>query len=148
MTFPVDTIVIRLGQSEPNLGTVIQSRRGSVEIEYIEGGTGWWPVEALEAVEDPNPPQWIAFGAALGGDQQVNEFYGGLIQQAPVLYMMVGGGLLQAAQGDPRTFLTAWALGLQSGLVTPALAAHVAELAAPFDLPADFVAALTAPPAP
>jgi hypothetical protein len=91
----------------------------------------------------PPPPEWVGFGAALGDDQQVNQFVGNLIQAAPVLHLMVGVGLGQAAQGDPQTFLAAWAMGLQSGLITPELAAHVAELAEPFNLPADFVGALT-----
>jgi hypothetical protein len=105
--------------------------------------TRGWRITHRPEPPPPEPePQWIAFGAALGGDESVNEFYGGLIQRAPVLYMMVGGGLLQAAQGDPRTFLTAWGMGLQAGLVTPELAAHVQAMAGPFDLPVDFVEAL------
>jgi hypothetical protein len=91
---------------------------------------------------EPPPPQWVGFGAALGADQQVNQFVGSLIQAAPVLHLMVGVGLGQAAQGDPRTFLTAWTMGLQTGLVTPEMAAHVVEVAQPFNLPADFLAEL------
>ena len=91
---------------------------------------------------EPPPPQWVGFGAALGADQQVNQFVGSLIEAAPVLHLMVGVGLGQAAQGDPHTFLTAWGMGLQTGLVTPELAAHVVELAEPFHLPAEFVEAL------
>ena len=90
----------------------------------------------------PLTPEWVGFGAALGTDQQVNQFVGSLIQAAPVLHLMVGVGLGQAAQGDPQTFLTAWGMGLQTGLVTPELAAHVVELSKPYKLPADFVAAL------
>jgi hypothetical protein len=90
----------------------------------------------------PVEPQWVAFGAALGQDQSVNAFVGTIAQAAPVLHLMVGVGLGQAAQGDAKTFLAAWGLGLAAGLVTAELATRVQTLAASYDLPAEFVAAL------
>jgi hypothetical protein len=108
---------------------------------------GWRITHLPEPPPPPHVPQWVAFGGALGGDEAVNQFVGTLVQQAPVLHLMVGVGLGQAAQGDPQTFLAAWGMGLQAGLITPELAVHVQELAAPFNLPDDFVAAL-APPTP
>jgi hypothetical protein len=90
----------------------------------------------------PPQPRWVQFGTALGADPQVNQFIGSLAQAAPVLHLMIGVGMGQAAQGDPQTFLAAWATGTEQDLITPELAGHVATLAEHFDLPAEFVAAL------
>jgi hypothetical protein len=102
-------------------------------------------VYSREAVPIPEPepvPQWVAFAGALAIDPQVNQLVGTLAQAAPVLHLQIGVGLGQAAKGDPQTFLAAWNAGLATGLVSKELAAHVVGLARPFDLPADFVAAL------
>jgi hypothetical protein len=80
----------------------------------------------------PPQPRWVQFGTALGADPQVNQFIGSLAQAAPVLHLMIGVGMGQAA----------WATGTEQDLITPELAGHVATLAEHFDLPAGFVAAL------
>jgi hypothetical protein len=56
---------------------------------------------------------------------------------------MIGGGLLQAAQGDSQTFLAGWQQCLAAGVLSPELAAVVADLAQRHDLPEEFVAQLT-----
>jgi hypothetical protein len=102
-------------------------------------------VYRMEAVPIPEPepePQWVAFGSVVMVDPQVNAMLGTALSTIPGLYGGLTVGLGQVAQGDPQTFLAAWGGCLQAGLVTAELAAHVAELAAPFHLPAEFVAAL------
>jgi len=111
----------------------------------LDAGTltrGWQIIERPPVEPLPPQPRWVEFGAALGQDQAVNQFVGTIAQAAPVLHLMVGVGLGQAAQGDAKTFLAAWGLGLAAGLVTAELAAHVSALATTYDLPAEFVAAL------
>ncbi len=129
-----------------------------------DGESDWQPPEGCTAVPDPDnllqiyaesqsepeaappapQPRWVEFGTALGTDALVNQFIASLAQAAPVLHLMVGVGMGQAAQGDSQTFLAAWAMGTAQGLITPELAAHVAELAEQHDLSAEFASALVA----
>ena len=93
--------------------------------------------------DDEAVPQWVAFASTLAGDPSVNGMIAAAQSDAPVLHLMLGVGLGQAAQGDTQTFLQAWGEGLAAGLISPELAAHVAALAEPFDLPTDFIEALS-----
>ena len=100
-------------------------------------------LEQIEGRPDGEPePQWIQFGLALGQDPAVNQFIPAASAAAPVMERMISGGLLQAAEGNPRTFLAAWGAGLTTGLIPPELAEHVQGLAASHDLPAEFIAGL------
>ncbi len=102
-------------------------------------------VYSVTPLPPPLPqPRWVEFGTALGTDAQVNQFIASLAQAAPVLHLMVGVGMGQAAQGDSQTFLAAWAMGTAQELITAEMATHVAELAEQHDLPVEFVAALVA----
>ncbi len=92
--------------------------------------------------DDEAVPQWVAFAAALAVDSDVNALVATAQAAAPVLHLMLGVGLGQAAQGDTKTFLQAWGQGITAGLISSGLAAHVARLAEPFDLPPEFVASL------
>jgi hypothetical protein len=87
-------------------------------------------------------PQWVQFAGALGADPPVNQFVASLAQTAPVLHLMIGVGMGQAAGGDFTTFLAAWAMGASLGLVTPELSAHVTGIAQTFNLPPEFLAGL------
>lgn len=102
----------------------------------------WVLVE--EPPAPPPVPQWVAFGAALAADPDVNAMVATAATAAPVLHLMLGVGLGQAAQGDAQTFSAAWANARSAGLVSAELAAHVADLGAGFDLPAAFLAQLQA----
>jgi hypothetical protein len=96
-------------------------------------------IQSRPTTEPPTQPQWVQFGAALAGDPSVNTMVATAAAAAPVLHLMLGVGLGQAAQGDPKTFLTAWSAAQQAGLVSTELAAHVAELGSGYDLPAEFL---------
>lgn len=116
-----------------------------VEIEPTGSGDTWtqqWSVVSLspQELEILNPPQWVQFGAALAADAAVNALVASLQTSAPVLHLMLGVGLGQAAQGSPQTFLAAWASAYPS--LPEGLAADVAALAATFNLPASFIAAI------
>jgi hypothetical protein len=137
--FPVGARVLRSDNSGPATVSAIDGEY--YEITYDEGGSGWWPGTALNWL---GVPQWVQFGVGLGVSPTVNAFVASLAQAAPVLHLMIGVGLGQAAQGDPNTFLTGWAQCRTAGLVPPELLADVVALANDYGLPAEFVAQLGA----
>ena len=111
----------------------------------LDAGTltrGWLIRERPPVEPMPPEPRWIEFGLALGQDASMIEFVRAADAANPILERMISGGLLQAAEGNPRTFMAAWPVALAAGLVTPELAAHVQTLAASYDLPEAFVAGL------
>jgi hypothetical protein len=87
-------------------------------------------------------PQWIEFGLALSGIPAVDDLLGAVEAANRPLERMLSGGMLQAAQGDARTFLAAWGHCLSVGLITAELVATVSALASDYDLPAAFIEAL------
>ena len=105
--------------------------------------------EVLGVIEhgDDLPPQpvahWVQFAGMLATDPAVNQLVATAAAAAPVLHLMLGVGLGQAAQGEPATFLAAWAQARSSGLVSELVAEQVAAMAAAFDLPSEFVGALS-----
>jgi hypothetical protein len=102
---------------------------------------GWSLVE-LPPVVVPPTPRWVQFAQALAIDSAVNGLVVTCATSAPVLHLMLGVGLGQAAQGDPATFLAAWGQAVTAGLASAELAAQMQSLAAGFDLPAEFVEGL------
>ncbi len=108
--------------------------------EQDPGTQEWTRVESPPAPQ--GLPQWVHFGELLAADSAVNAMVATAASAAPVLHLMLGVGLGQAAQGDPKTFLAAWSTALASGLAAPSLAAHVVDLGTSCDLPADFLAQL------
>jgi hypothetical protein len=102
---------------------------------------GWELVE-LPPVVVPPTPRWVQFAQTLAVDPAVNGLVATAATAAPVLHLMLGVGLGQAAQGDPTTFLAAWSDAVTAGLVSPELAAQMQLLASGFDLPAEFVEGL------
>lgn len=99
------------------------------------------PEIAARAASQRPAPQWVQFAAALATDPAVNAMIATLATSAPVLHLMLGVGLGQAAQGDPQTFLTAWAGILPS--VDEELVEQVIELAETYYLPTSFVEQLS-----
>jgi len=116
-----------------------------IDLEAFTLTRGWLIVERPPVEPEPPEPRWVEFGTALVADPGVNQMIGTAAATAPVLHLMLGVGLGQAAQGDPKTFLAAWTAAMGVGLASPDLAAHVAALATTYDLPAEFVAALNPP---
>jgi len=108
--------------------------------EQDPGTQEWVIVESPPAPQ--GLPQWVHFGELLAADAAVNAMVATAASAAPVLHLMLGVGLGQAAQGDPKTFLAAWSTALASGLATPTLAAHVVDLGTSCDLPENFLAQL------
>lgn len=103
-----------------------------------------WALVPLPVPPLPSPvAQWVQFAGMLASDPAVNQLVATAATAAPVLHLMLGVGLGQAAEGNPVTFLAAWAQARASGLVPAPIAAEVAVMAAAFDLPADFVEALS-----
>ena len=88
-------------------------------------------------------PRWVQFGVAVSFDPAVNAFLDTLPKG---LMLMVGVGLGQAAKEDPATFLGAWSQARVAGLVPAELLTRVVEIATGYDLPSDFIAALSADP--
>jgi len=133
----------------PQSRWVQTSYNGSTRGKYAAPGDTYDPETDLFVapyVEPPPPPppvaQWVLFGSLLAADTSVNAMVATAAAAAPVLHLMLGVGLGQAAQGDPKTFLAAWSTALASGLATPTLAAHVVDLGTSCDLPEYFLAQL------
>ena len=100
----------------------------------------------IAAAIPPAPviPQWVAFGAAIAGDAAVNTLVATAAQAAPVLHLMLGVGLGQAAQGDPQTFLAAWSAASAANLLTEELVDSLVSMGETYDLPESFLTAIAA----
>ena len=111
----------------------------------------WELVELTDAEKDAyyhatHPPRWQAFGGAVWSMAEVNQLLATALQSAPALAMALPVGLGQAAQGDQRTFVSAWQAARSAGLVAVELVAAVQALAVEHDLPEEFIAGLGDPP--
>jgi hypothetical protein len=132
-------------QLEPDYDPATYGIEATQDVD-LDGGVlrrGW----ALTPLPAPPPPppvaQWVQFAGMLASDPAVNQLVATAATAAPVLHLMLGVGLGQASDGNPVTFLAAWAQARAGGLVPAPIAAEVAVMAAAFDLPADFVEALS-----
>jgi hypothetical protein len=108
--------------------------------EQLDWADGAYVISALPP--PPPQPRWVEFAAAMVDSPNLNAFIASLSTAAPILERMLSVGLGQAAQGDTTTFLTAWSKGLALGAVTAETAASMAQIAAGFDLPTEFLAAI------
>jgi hypothetical protein len=90
------------------------------------------------------PPRWVEFGAAVQVSAPVIQVVTVALQQLPPLGLGLAVGLGKAEDGKPASFLSSWTIARSLGMVTPEIAAELAELAQDFDLPVSFVAALVA----
>jgi hypothetical protein len=139
-----DLVVLTVNREpmpEPGEGFSITE---AAPVDDLKAGTRTigWIVERLP--DAPPEPQWVAFGAALAADPGVNGLVATAAATAPVLHLMLGVGLGQAAQGDPQTFGAAWSAARAAGLVSPELIANMQATAAGFNLPPEFIAGLDA----
>lgn len=108
---------------------------------YLQNGIVW-DRQAVARPAAPPVPQWVAFGGALAADPSINALVATAAAAAPVLHLMLGVGLGQAAQGDSQTFLAAWGQAVAGGLATPELVTAIQAMATSYDLPPEFIAAL------
>jgi hypothetical protein len=90
------------------------------------------------------PPRWVEFGAAVQVSVPVIQLMTVALEQLPPLGLGLAVGLGKAEDGKPASFLSSWTIARSLGMVTPEIAAELAELAQNFNLPASFVDALVA----
>jgi len=135
-------VMLSIEQSEPPTGYDTTNygleRTQNVDLDLMVLQRGWM----LVPVVTTKVPRWLQFGQALAVDSAVNGLVAYAATNAPVLHLMLGVGLGQAAQGDPTTFLAAWANAVSVGMVPSELVSQMQTLATGFDLPAEFVAGL------
>jgi hypothetical protein len=123
-----------------------------VEAQPVEADGQWlqqWElVELTEAEQDAHyrqthPPRWIEFSDAL--PVEVDGLLANAQAVRPSLAFRLAVGLGQAAQGDPRVFLSAWQTCRGIGLVPAEFEAGMQALAVHFDLPPEFIVGLAGP---
>ena len=115
---------------------------------YPVDGWRWFnsqdAAEQFFEINGQTSAQWVAFGAAIAGDAVVNALVATAAQAAPVLHLMLGVGLGQAAQGDPQTFLAAWSAASAANLLTEELVDSLVAMGETYDLPESFLTAIAA----
>jgi hypothetical protein len=118
-------------------------------ITYPVNGWFWFnsqsEAESYFGINGATAGKWLEFGAALAADPAINQFVATIAQAAPVLHLMIGVGLGQAAKGDVRTFLEAWGLGLAAEMIPADLQQHLVAMASGYDLPQRFIDGLNPP---
>jgi hypothetical protein len=136
-------VSLRKETDEITIQTLI--RKGWTQIPDPEvPGSEWNGVEWGAPAPEPSTPRWVEFGLALGANAGVNQWYHALFTpQTSILHGMIAVGLGQAAKGDPQTFLGGWTQCRALGLVSADLLAGVVAMAAEYDLPEEFISALS-----
>jgi hypothetical protein len=89
-----------------------------------------------------NPSKWVDFATALMANPSINQLLGNVFQVAPGLFGGLSVGLGKAAE-DPRSFLFAWTVCRQKGLVSPVVMAIVVQTAQVCNLPEEFISSLS-----
>ena len=98
----------------------------------------------IEALPPPIPtPRWVDFSAAIMAMPAINVMLGAVLQAAPGLYGGLVVGLQNASEGDSRVFLNSWHSAIALGLITEELITTVQGVAGEFDLPQEFIGALS-----
>lgn len=113
-----------------------------VDLDALVLRRGWELVELPPPPPEPPVARWVEFAGVLAVNPAVNGLVAFCSTHAPVLHLMLGVGMGQAAQGDPATFLAAWGQAVAAGMVAPELIEEVKVLADAYDLPAEFVEGL------
>jgi hypothetical protein len=114
-----------------------------VTIAFPINGWFWFnsqsEAESYFGINGTTAGRWLEFGAALAADATINQFVAAIAQSAPVLHLMIGVGLGQASQGDARTFLEAWGLGMSAQMIPVNLQQYLISMASGYDLPQRFI---------
>jgi hypothetical protein len=98
----------------------------------------------IEALPPPIPtPRWVDFSAAIMAMPAINVMLGAVLQAAPGLYGGLVVGLQNASEGDSRVFLNSWHAAIVMALVGEELITTVQGVAGEYDLPQDFIDALS-----
>jgi hypothetical protein len=98
----------------------------------------------IEALPPPIPtPRWVDFSAAIMAMPAINVMLGAVLQAAPGLYGGLVVGLQNASEGDSRVFLNSWHAAIAMALVSEELITTVQGVAGEYDLPQDFIDALS-----
>jgi hypothetical protein len=98
----------------------------------------------IEALPPPIPtPRWVDFSAAIMAMPAINVMLGAVLQAAPGLYGGLVVGLQNASEGDSRVFLNSWHAAIAMTLVSEELITTVQQIAGEYDLPQEFIDALS-----
>jgi len=101
-------------------------------------GNGQWEIPEPVIV-----PRWVDFSAAIMSLPAINVMLGAVLQAAPGLYGGLVIGLQNASEGDNRVFLNSWNAAYALGLLPADLISIVQEIAAQYELPLEFIDALS-----
>jgi hypothetical protein len=88
-------------------------------------------------------PRWVDFSAAIMAMPAINVMLGAVLQAAPGLYGGLVVGLQNASEGDSRVFLNSWHVAIAMTLVSEELITTVQGVAGEYDLPQEFIDALS-----
>jgi hypothetical protein len=88
-------------------------------------------------------PRWVDFSAAIMAMPAINVMLGAVLQAAPGLYGGLVVGLQNASEGDSRVFLNSWHAAIAMTLISEELIITVQEIAGEYDLPQEFIDALS-----
>ena len=101
-------------------------------------GNGQWEIPEVVTV-----PRWVDFSADIMAMPAINAMLGAVLQAAPGLYGGLVVGLQNASEGDSRVFLNSWNAAYALGLLPADLISTVQEIAAQYELPLEFIDALS-----
>jgi hypothetical protein len=101
-------------------------------------GNGQWEIPLAGS-----NPRWVDFSAAIMAMPAVNVMLGAVLQAAPGLYGGLVVGLQNASEGDSRVFLNSWHAAIAMMLVSEELITTVQQIAGEYDLPQEFIDALS-----
>lgn len=115
--------------ADGNKAKVLQVVGDFVEVEYQQGGFGWWPISSCVELE---PPQWGQFAQLLSAAPAMRTLYLGM---HPIDAALLTAATLRAADGDFELFIQSWRGLVQQGAVTHQLGEQVFLLAEQCKLP-------------
>ena len=108
------------------------------QLVWVDGD---YVIEALPP--PPVAPRWVDFSSAIMALPAVNQMLGAILQSAPGLYGGLVIGLQRASEGDSLVFLNSWGAAKAMTLISDDLIESVQALGSEYDLPQEFIAALS-----
>jgi hypothetical protein len=150
-------IMARFPDAVPSRDFIVSAADGVQTIDLWDAVAIGHPAPTAEDLAEwelliKPPPKWTSYQAAVSTAPGVGALLATCLspQVAAIGGAQIYGGLVVglgqiATGGSMATFLTAWNIARASGLVSAEVVAEMVTLAEPFNLPAEFLAALTAP---